>query len=66
MEGELEKEGTIGIRLTMRPMTLWESGESSGDVSIKALFAEPEKVDGPLGRAFFHLFSPKRMEKALR
>ena len=32
--------------LTMRPMTLWESGESSGDVSIKALFAEPEKVDG--------------------
>jgi hypothetical protein len=27
-------------------MTLWESGESSGDVSIKALFAEPEKVDG--------------------
>ena len=32
--------------LTMRPMTLWESGESSGDVSIRALFAEPEKVDG--------------------
>ncbi|MBO6216567.1 MAG: ATP-binding protein [Prevotella sp.] len=32
--------------LTMRPMTLWESGESSGDVSIGALFAEPEKVDG--------------------
>lgn len=32
--------------LTMRPMTLWESGESSGDVSIRSLFAEPEKVDG--------------------
>ena len=32
--------------LTMRPMTLWESGESSGDVSVRALFAEPEKVDG--------------------
>ena len=32
--------------LTMRPMTLWESGESSGDVSLKSLFDEPEKVDG--------------------
>ena len=32
--------------LTMRPMTLWESGESSGDVSLKSLFGEPEKVDG--------------------
>lgn len=32
--------------LTMRPMTLWESGESSGDVSLKALFAQPEKIDG--------------------
>ena len=32
--------------LTMRPMTLWESGESSGDVSIRDLFAKPEKVDG--------------------
>ena len=32
--------------LTMRPMTLWESGESSGDVSIRALFCEPDKVDG--------------------
>ena len=32
--------------LTMRPMTLWESDESSEDVSIRALFAEPDKVDG--------------------
>lgn len=32
--------------LTMRPMTLWESDESSGDVSIRVLFAEPDKVDG--------------------
>ncbi len=32
--------------LTMRPMTLWESGESSGDVSLKSLFDEPEKIDG--------------------
>lgn len=26
--------------LKMRPMTLWESGESSGEVSLRALFAE--------------------------
>lgn len=32
--------------LTMRPMTLWESGESSGEVSLKALFSHPESVDG--------------------
>ena len=39
--------------LTMRPMTLWESGESSGDVSIKALFAEPAKVDGESALKYF-------------
>lgn len=32
--------------LTMRPMTLWESGESTGDVSLGRLFAHPEQVDG--------------------
>ncbi|MBO7630284.1 MAG: DUF4143 domain-containing protein, partial [Bacteroidales bacterium] len=32
--------------LTMRPMTLWESGESSGEVSLKSLFPMPDKVDG--------------------
>ena len=32
--------------LTMRPMTLWESGESSGEVSLNALFSQPDKVDG--------------------
>ena len=32
--------------LTMRPMSLWESGESSGDVSLGELFSHPEKVDG--------------------
>ena len=26
-------------RLTMRPMSLWESGESTGEVSIQALFS---------------------------
>lgn len=32
--------------LTMRPMSLYESGESSGDVSLKALFEENAEVDG--------------------
>ena len=32
--------------LTMRPMTLWESGESSGEVSLRELFSHPDKVDG--------------------
>ena len=32
--------------LTMRPMSLWESGESSGDVSLNEIFFHPEKVDG--------------------
>lgn len=32
--------------LTMRPMSLYESGESSGDVSLKSLFEENAPVDG--------------------
>lgn len=32
--------------LTMRPMTLWESGESSGEVSLKGLFNTPDLIDG--------------------
>ena len=32
--------------LTMRPMTLYESGESSGEVSLKALFENAHDVDG--------------------
>lgn len=32
--------------LTMHPMSLWESGESSGDVSLGELFSHSEKVDG--------------------
>ena len=32
--------------LTMRPMTLWESGESSGEVSLKFLFSDADRVDG--------------------
>ena len=32
--------------LTMRPMTLWESGESTGDVSLAKLFQNSEMVEG--------------------
>ena len=35
--------------LTMYPMTLWETGESNGQVSLSALFEQPE---APLGGAF--------------
>ena len=32
--------------LTMRPMSLYESGESTGEVSLKELFDTPEMIDG--------------------
>lgn len=32
--------------LTMRPMTLWESGESSGEVSVRELFKEHPSIRG--------------------
>lgn len=32
--------------LRMRPMTLWESGESTGHVSLSSLFAAPAEVEG--------------------
>ena len=32
--------------LTMRPMTLYESGESSGDVSLQELFLSKKKITG--------------------
>ncbi len=33
-------------RLTMRPMSLYESGDSSGDVSLRSLFNSQTDVDG--------------------
>ena len=32
--------------LTMRPMSLYESGESNGDVSLKDLFENPDNISG--------------------
>ena len=32
--------------LTMRPMSLFESGDSSGEVSLEALFRRPDQIDG--------------------
>ena len=44
---EINHSGTGRIcRMRMRPMTLWESGESSGAVSLKELFEHPEGFEG--------------------
>ena len=32
--------------LTMRPMSLWESGESSGEISLSELFRAPKRIMG--------------------
>ena len=32
--------------LTMRPMSLYESGDSTGEVSLRELFGSPEAIDG--------------------
>ena len=32
--------------LTMRPMSLYESGDSTGEVSLQELFSTPETIDG--------------------
>ena len=44
-EKEIEHSGTGRFAwLTMRPMTLFESGDSNGTVSLDTLFTAPEKV----------------------
>ena len=43
--GEIEHTGTGRIgRLMMRPMSLWESGESNGAISLGSLFDEPKEI----------------------
>lgn len=37
--------GRIGW-LRMRPMSLWESGESTGEVSLATLFTTPQNIEG--------------------
>jgi len=45
-----DKERHSGLgritRLTMRPMSLWESGESSGQISLKDLFEGKHEIGG--------------------
>ncbi len=41
--------------LTMRPMSLFESGDSTGDVSLKALFDGNAKIDGCSSLSFDRL-----------
>ena len=44
---EINHSGTGRIcRMRMRPMTLWESGESSGSVSLAELFERPDDFAG--------------------
>ena len=44
---EIDHSGTGRIcRMRMRPMTLWESGESSGAVSLSGLFENPDGFAG--------------------
>ena len=44
---EIKHSGTGRFTwLTMRPMSLYESGESSGEVSLEALFSSPEVISG--------------------
>ena len=46
-EKERQHSGTGRFAwLTMRPMTLFESGESNGSVSLENLFSAPEKILG--------------------
>ncbi|HBN12515.1 MAG TPA: AAA family ATPase [Clostridiales bacterium] len=46
-EIETPHTGTLRIsRLIMYPMSLYESKDSNGTVSLKELFAQPEKFDG--------------------
>lgn len=44
---EIKHSGTGRFTwLTMRPMSLYESEESSGEVSLETLFSEPESISG--------------------
>ena len=44
---EMKHSGTGRFTwLTMRPMSLFESEESSGEVSLETLFSEPEAISG--------------------
>lgn len=44
---EIKHSGTGRVSwLTMRTMSLYESGESTGEVSLQELFAAPEKISG--------------------
>jgi predicted AAA+ superfamily ATPase len=44
---QIQHTGTGRIaRLVMRPMSLWESGDSNGQVSLRDLFQSPERIAG--------------------
>jgi uncharacterized protein len=44
---QIQHTGTGRIaRLVMRPMSLWESGDSNGQISLRDLFLSPERIAG--------------------
>lgn len=44
-ENQIQHSGTGRIaRLLMRPMSLWESGDSNGQISLRELFQSPEHI----------------------
>ena len=53
-EADMDEKHTGTGRIswaTMRPMTLWESGESNGAVSLEDLFSTPERITGTSNRS---------------
>ena len=49
---KMKHSGTGRIAwLTMRPMSLWESGESNGSISLKELFNSPKQIFAENSRA---------------
>ena len=53
-EADMDEKHTGTGRIswaTMRPMTLWESGESNGAVSLENLFSTPERIAGTSNRS---------------
>lgn len=44
---EIRHSGTGRVgRIKMRPMSLWESGDSTGDISLQKLFLTPTEIEG--------------------
>ncbi len=53
---QIRHTGTGRIaRLVMRPMTLWESGDSNGSISLRELFNTPELIAGTCDKSLLDI-----------